>query len=135
MFTRQETKDLTAALREHLKAFEAKHNVKVGTGSIRYGDDITTKLTINKVITQKDGTAVAQSKEAKNFKNMHSVIGISHLILGQEFKYKGSTYVITGYNTRAPKMPVQFTVNGEPKKSSVNYIRNVVEAALPEYTV
>ena len=75
----------------------------------------------------------AMTKEAKTFIQRAKSLGLSDKLLGEELHHEGKTYIITGYNTRAHKSPIQFTINGERYKSSVGYIKTIIQATRPEY--
>ena len=53
-----------------------------------------------------DGTVITQ--ESMNWELYKSRTNCSHLKVGDKITIQGGTYILTGYNTRARKAPIQF---------------------------
>jgi len=60
------------------------------------------------------------------FKTAQEVLGKSALA------YQGQEIVITGYNTRAPKYPINYTMDGRSFKSGISHVEKMLQKGLPE---
>lgn len=131
--TKTDVKNIRTKIDAALKKIAKEYNGEFSMGSIRYGaTTLSGKLTFSEFSENKHGTYL-NDKKALAFISKAQGLGLSSTLLNEPIKYNGNTYVITGYNTRAPKNPMNFTMNGEPYKSSVTHLFNIITKARPEY--
>lgn len=132
-FDKAQVKSMRDDINNALFELEEKYNVKLKVGTINFDSDtVEAKISFAKMSENQNGK-FAMTKEAKEFIQRAKNFGLSDKLLGEELHHKGNTYVITGYNTRASKNPIQFTVNGERYKVSIAYIKEIIQATRPEY--
>ena len=119
--TKQKLQALRNDIVAALDAVAKKHNVTITGGNGTYCDDSATlKLDIADVI---DGEA--QTKAELDFKRVAHIYGLSADDFGFTFEYRGSTYTVSGINTRANRYPVQAcTADGTRYKFPASVIKN-----------
>ena len=138
MFSKHTTKVITSEVEKDLAMLAKKYGINVGISAVRYGSDITMKVTFNDDVKTENGT-FPDTKESRAFKDLYkaSFPNKSHNIpleaLFYEFTYKNNTYRITGYNTRAHRMPVNYLMNGKSYKSSEGSITAKLKVACPDF--
>ena len=133
-FNKTVAKQLRDDLNRALKEIEEKYNIQAKVGNIRFSaNELDTKIVFADVVETEEGKTVAMTKQAKEFCARARGLGLHENLLGETMRYEGKNYVITGYNTRASKNPMEFTVDGGRYKASVSYIKRVVKSARPEY--
>ena len=110
-----------------LQAISNKYGITVKAGNASYsGNECTFKVKLN--TKGSDGTVI--TKEAKSwdlYANMANgpLDGLSHLSVGDKITIQGSPYILTGFNTRARKAPINFTDRlGRGYKCSVRMLAN-----------
>ena len=110
-----------------LQAISNKYGITVKAGNASYsGNECTFKVKLN--TKGSDGTVI--TKEAKSwdlYANMANgpLDGLSHLSVGDKITIQGSPYILTGFNTRARKAPINFTDRlGRGYKCSVRMLSN-----------
>jgi hypothetical protein len=110
-----------------LRAISKKYGITIKTGNASFsGNECTFKVKLNTFAA--DGTVI--TKEAKNWdlykKLTHGPLdGLKHLSVGDTITISGNTYILSGWNTRARKAPVNFTdLNGNSYKCSVRMLAN-----------
>lgn len=122
--------DMERALAEVAKKYGAVANV----GNIRYGDNLSTKITFSKMSENKHGEFV-MTKEAKTFLARAESLGFRKDVLGETLIYRGKAIVITGYNTRARTYPISYTENGDRYKCSEGQMKKMVFEVKPEWVL
>ena len=126
-FNKANLQDLRVEMDNALKSLEKKFGITIKAGNASFsGNECTFKVKLN--TTGTDGTVI--TKEAKNWdlykKLTHGPLdGLSHLNIGDTIHIQGSPYILTGYNTRARKAPINFTDRlGRGYKCSVRMLAN-----------
>ena len=110
-----------------LRAIGDKYGITIKAGNASFSsNECTFKVKLN---TQgSDGTVI--TKEAKSwdlYANMANgpLDGLKHLKVGDTITIQGSPYILTGFNTRARKAPVNFKdALGNSYKCSVRMLAN-----------
>jgi hypothetical protein len=88
-----------------LQAISNKYGITIKAGNASYSDnECTFKVKCNTKDT--DGTVI--TKEAKDFDRHKGLHGLWHLNVGDNITIQGSPYILTGFNTRARKAPINF---------------------------
>jgi len=104
-FTRNEVKNLRDEINSALSSIEEKYGIKIATGNATFSNtECNFKLKLNTKTS--DGTI--QTQESRNWDFYKSRTNCSHLSVGDRIKIQGADYILTGYNTRARKAPIQF---------------------------
>jgi len=110
-----------------LQAISNKYGITIKAGNASFsGNECTFKVKLN--TKGSDGTVI--TKEAKSwdlYKGLANgpLDGLSHLNIGDTIHIQGSPYILTGYNTRARKAPINFTDRlGRGYKCSVRMLAN-----------
>ena len=108
-----------------LRAISDKYGITIKAGNASFsGNECTFKVKLNTQGT--DGTVI--TKEAKSwdlYKGLANgpLDGLSHLNIGDTIYIQGSPYILSGYNTRARKAPINFTDSlGRGYKCSVRML-------------
>jgi len=97
-------------INEAVKAFAEENGITIHAGNISYQEStLTCKVEVS--INNEDGTAF--DKYAEDFKKAAEWNDFDPEDLGKEFKAKGQTYRIVGWNKRARKRPVHATSRGK----------------------
>lgn len=131
-FTKAEVQKLRKELNEAMNAVAEKYGARANIGNISFGIDVSAKFNISRISENEHGEYV-HSKEAQAFLNRaESEFGLKKDVLNEPCKYKGKTYVITGYNTRAKRYPIEITENGKPMKAGIGFMKTFVRAERPE---
>jgi len=105
-----------------LQAISNKYGITIKAGNASFsGNECTFKVKLN--TTSTDGTAITKEAKAWDiYKGMH---GLDHLNIGDTITIQGSPYILTGYNSRARKAPINFkTKSGKGYKCSVQMLAN-----------
>jgi hypothetical protein len=105
-----------------LQAISNKYGITIKAGNASFsGNECTFKVKLNTKGT--DGTVI--TKEAKDFDRYKGLHGMDHLSVGDTIYIQGSPYILTGFNTRARKAPINFTNSvGSGYKCSVRMLLN-----------
>ena len=110
-----------------LRELSLKYGITIKTGNASFSsNECTFKVKMN--TTNTDGTAI--TKEAKTWdlykKLTHGpLVGLKHLSVGDRITISGNTYILSGWNTRAKKAPIDFTdLNGNGYKCSLSMLSN-----------
>ena len=102
-FDRKTANAFAREAEQALQALAEKHGVDVSIGSGNFTqNDFSFK--VKAAVKSKDGTVL--SREAEAFKVNAPLLGLQESDLGRTFTAQGKTFKITGYNTRAKKMPI-----------------------------
>jgi hypothetical protein len=110
-----------------LRAIGDKYGITIKAGNASFSsNECTFKVKLN--TQESDGTVI--TKEAKSwdlYANMANgpLDGLNHLKVGDTITIQGSPYILTGFNTRARKAPVNFKDTlGRGYKCSVRMLAN-----------
>ena len=110
-----------------LRAIGDKYGITIKAGNASFSsNECTFKVKLN--TTSTDGTVI--TKEAKTwdlYKGLtHGPLdGLKHLSVGDKITISGNTYILSGFNTRAKKAPINFTdLSGRGYKCSVRMLAN-----------
>ena len=109
-FDKRNLQALRVEMDNALQAISNKYGITIKAGNASYsGNECTFKVKLN--TTGTDGTVI--TKEAKTwdlYKGLtHGPLdGLKHLSVGDKITISGNTYILSGFNTRARKAPVNF---------------------------
>jgi hypothetical protein len=104
-FNRPNIQGLRNEIDEALDRVAKKYGITISAGNCSFsGNEANFKLKLNTKGT--DGTVITQ--ESMNWELYKSRTNCSHLKVGDKITIQGGTYILTGYNTRARKAPIQF---------------------------
>ena len=105
-----------------LQAISNKYGITIKAGNASYsGNECTFKVKCNTKAT--DGTVI--TKEAMDWDRHKGFHGMDHLSVGDNITIQGTTYILSGFNTRARKAPVNFKDTlGRGYKCSVRMLAN-----------
>ena len=104
-FNRPNVQGLRNEIDEALDRVAKKYGITISAGNCSFsGNEANFKLKLNTKGT--DGTVITQ--ESQNWDIYKSRTNCSHLKVGDKITIQGGTYILTGYNTRARKAPIQF---------------------------
>ncbi len=118
-FSATDIREVRADIETALEIVGRKYGIEIKTAKCTYGST-GFKLAIEGGVIQ-NGVGVTPS--ANNFVLYGRQHGFTQEDLGRSFFGRdGSHIVITGWNTRAHKMPIMFTSNGQRRKASVNWM-------------
>jgi len=88
-----------------LQSVAKKYGITIHAGNASFsGNECTFKVKCNTQGT--DGTAI--TKEAKDWDRYKGLHGMDHLNVGDTITIQGSPYILTGFNSRATKAPINF---------------------------
>tara|TARA_R110000782_G_scaffold37846_3_gene89248 strand:+ start:1102 stop:1500 length:399 start_codon:yes stop_codon:yes gene_type:complete len=105
-----------------LKGLEKKFGITIKAGNASFsGNECTFKVKCNTIGT--DGTVITkESRDWDRHKGFHN--GVSHLNVGDTITIQGSPYILSGFNTRARKAPINFkNAAGAGYKCSVRMLQ------------
>jgi hypothetical protein len=131
-FTKSQVKEMRTEMEKALNLIAAKYNSTAKVGSISFGLQMTTKITFSQKTKNEHGE-YSLTKEAQKLLGMLEGMGLKKDVLNEPFTYLGDKIRILGYNTRAPKYPIQFEQNGQAYKCSVSRMKDMVKTEHPEY--
>ena len=121
-FNKANLQDLRVEMDLALRTISNKYGITIKTGNASFsGNECTFKVKLN--TTGADGTAITKEAKAWDiYKGMH---GLDHLNIGDTITIQGSPYILTGYNSRARKAPINFKSRaGKGYKCSVQMLAN-----------
>jgi len=121
-FDKTNLQSLRVEMDKALQAISNKYGITIKAGNASFsGNECTFKVKLNTKGT--DGTVI--TKEAKDFDRYKGLHGMDHLSVGDTIYIQGSPYILTGFNTRARKAPINFTNSvGSGYKCSVRMLLN-----------
>ena len=121
-FDKTNLQTLRVEMDKALQAISNKYGITIKAGNASFsGNECTFKVKLNTKGT--DGTVI--TKEAKDFDRYKGLHGMDHLSVGDTIYIQGSPYILTGFNTRARKAPINFTNSvGSGYKCSVRMLLN-----------
>lgn len=131
-FTKTEATAMRLEILEALKVIEKKYNCSASLGGIKYGSELGVRLTFSKMASNEHGDFV-NSRAAQLFIRRAQRMGIAADVLNEELVYKGAVCVITGYNSRAKKYPIEYVTNGKAYKCSIEYMKQMIRPTRPEF--
>ena len=105
-----------------LQAISNKYGITVKAGNASYsGNECTFKVKLNTKAT--DGTVI--TKEATDWDRYKGIHNMEHLSVGDTIYIQGSPYILSGFNSRARKAPINFKNSaGAGYKCSVRMLAN-----------
>ena len=110
-----------------LQAISNKYGITIKAGNASFsGNECTFKVKLN--TKGSDGTVI--TKEAKSWELYAGMAngpldGLNHLKVGDKITIQNTPYILTGFNTRARKAPVNFKdALGNSYKCSVRMLSN-----------
>jgi len=130
-FTKPQVRSMRTEMEEALNLIAAKYNSTAKVGSISFGLQMTTKITFSQK-TENEHGEYSLTKEAQKLLGMLEGMGLKKDVLNEPFTYLGDKIRILGYNTRAPKYPIQFEKNGQAYKCGVSKMKEMVKENRPE---
>ena len=121
-FDKSNLQTLRVEMDKALQAISNKYGITIKAGNASYsGNECTFKVKCNTKAT--DGTVI--TKEAMDWDRHKGFHGMDHLSVGDKITIQGSTYILSGFNTRARKAPVNFKDTlGRGYKCSVRMLAN-----------
>ena len=119
-FNRPNVQGLRNEIDEALDRVAKKYGITISAGNCSFsGNEANFKLKLNTKGT--DGTVITD--ESRYWDMYKSRTNCSHLKVGDKITIQGGTYILTGYNTRARKAPIQFKdSHGNSYKCSINML-------------
>ena len=125
-FNKPALNKLRSEMQSQFAELEKKFGIKLQVGSMSYSsNEVSVKVKAN--IISDDGTVV--SKEAKAWDLYAQMGGFDYLKVGDKIVIQGQTFTIKGYNTRAPKSPIQIEdAQGKSYKCSEIAIKQAKKA-------
>ena len=103
-FNKPALRELRSEMEIQFAKLEKKFGIKLHVGSMSYSaNDVSVKVKGNTI--SKSGTAI--TKEAQAWDLYAQMGGYDHLKVGDKVILQGQTLTIKGYNSRAPKSPIQ----------------------------
>tara|TARA_B100000579_G_C22649524_1_gene765489 strand:- start:402 stop:800 length:399 start_codon:yes stop_codon:yes gene_type:complete len=119
-FNRPNVQGLRNEIDEALDRVAKKYGITISAGNCSFsGNEANFKLKLNTKGT--DGTVITD--ESRYWDMYKSRTNCSHLKVGDKITIQGGTYILTGYNTRARKAPIQFKdSHGNNYKCSINML-------------
>ena len=104
-FNRANIKGLRNEIDEALDQVAKKYGITISAGNCTFsGNEANFKLKLNTI--GEGGTVI--TRESQMWDLYKSRTNCSHLKVGDKITIQGGTYILTGYNTRAKKAPIQF---------------------------
>lgn len=134
LFEQPDVEKLLKDLDDKMNEIGKVHGVSFSRGTAVYGEDISFKITFNKMEEGEHGVfpSTVESREfLKRCKDFHLMPDI----LFQEFDSKEGKIRIMGYSTRKRKYPIIYTKNGRRFKCSVRYMVDLVKNSVLEYMI
>lgn len=109
-------------INQALKAIGARHGFDVKQkGGITYDE---THFNIKHIFSDCDVDMARKEFEKKCWK-----YGFSASDYQKTFGFEGKTIIIMGVNTRAPKYPINYLVDGKPMKCSPSFMKIMLSKA------
>lgn len=104
-FSRANIKGLRNEIDEALDQVAKKYGITISAGNCTFsGNEANFKLKLNTI--GEGGTAITRESQMWNLYKGRT--NCSHLSVGDTIQLQGNSYILTGYNTRAKKAPIQF---------------------------
>ena len=104
-FNRANIKGLRNEIDEALDQVAKKYGITISAGNCTFsGNEANFKLKLNTI--GEGGTVI--TRESQNWDFYKNRTQCTHLNVGDKITIQGNPYILTGYNTRARKAPIQF---------------------------
>ena len=119
-FDKTNLQGLRVEMDSALQAISNKYGITIKAGNASFsGNECTFKVKCNTIGS--DGTAI--TREATNWDRYKGLHGMDHLNVGDKITIQGSPYILTGFNSRARKAPINFSNSaGSGYKCSVRML-------------
>jgi len=118
-FDRPTVKALRNDLDQALAQVAQQYGIEISTGNISFsGDNCSIKVTA--AVIGNDG--MVMSKEATDFAH-YAQFKLPGVSLGDQFRYGGYTYTITGWKSRATKNPILADRDGRTYRVPVDIVK------------
>jgi len=120
-FNKSNLQSLRIEIDNALKSVEDQFGIKLHAGNASFsGNEVTFKLKGNTI--SEGGEAI--TKEAMDWNRHKGLHGMDHLSVGDQIKIQGKNYILTGFNTRARKAPINFKdLRGNGYKCSMRMLQ------------
>jgi len=111
---------LRSSINEALDQVAKEYGITISAGNCSFsGNEANFKLKLNTI--GDNGTVI--TRESQMWDLYKSRTNCSHLSIGDTIKIQGNSYILSGYNTRARKAPINFTDSrGNGYKCSINML-------------
>ena len=121
-FAKGNLQTLRVDMDKALQSVAKKYGITIHAGNASFsGNECTFKVKCNTVGS--DGTAI--TREATNWDRYKGLHGMDHLNVGDTITIQGSPYILTGFNSRARKAPINFKNSaGSGYKCSIKMLAN-----------
>ena len=104
-FDKPQIVQLRTAMDKALQSVAKEYGITISAGNASFsGNECTFKVKCNTIGS--DGTAI--TTEATNWDRYKGLHGMDHLSVGDTITIQGSPYILTGFNSRARKAPINF---------------------------
>ncbi len=105
-FNKTKIIQLRSSIDEALDRVAKEYGITISAGNCSFsGNEANFKLKLNTI----GGNGKAVTRESQMWDLYKGRTQCSHLKVGDEIQLQGNTYILSGYNTRAKKAPIQFT--------------------------
>jgi len=104
-FNKTQIIQLRSSIDEALDRVAKEYGITISAGNCSFSsNEANFKLKLNTI--GEGGTAI--TRESQNWDFYKNRTNCSHLSVGDTIQLQGNSYILTGYNTRAKKAPIQF---------------------------
>ena len=119
MFTTSELKTFRVDFDKAVTELAKKYDVKIGLGSISYGDhEFTSRLTVTR------NSIGGVNTDKIDFENYCILYGLEKTDFGKSFTMRGEIYTIIGLNLKARKSPIKLScANGKTYKADSETVK------------
>jgi len=131
VFTEPEVLQMRDEMQKALDKIAKKYNAKGTVSKIKYSESVSISVEIARVQKTTAGEFILD-KKAQAYLDRAPSHQLPKEALGRPFKYQGRNVIITGYNTRAPRYPMNYTMDGTSYKSGINHVEKMLQKGLPE---
>lgn len=121
MFTKNELKIYRVEMENALKGFAEKYNFDIKAGNISYDSN---SFNIKIEVRQKEING--KSFEQAEFESLCVLFDFKPEDYGKKFNYNGRMFSLTGFNTKAHKMPILATSEGKTYKFAPDTIKKLI---------
>lgn len=127
----RKAKAMNARMRELLAPMETEFDVKAGSLRASYGaGHVFIRAEFSEV--REDG--IVTGKDTETLRALYLTLGFDSDPVGRTFRFRGSEWTLTGYNTRSPKYPFRATgADGETYKLPDIPVREALGAEVQEW--
>ena len=124
-FDKPQIVQLRSSIDKALDRVAKEYGITISAGNCSFsGNEANFKLKLNTI--SEGGTVITKEMKAWDlYANLTNgpLDGLNHLKCGDSISIQGSPYILTGYNTRARKAPINFTDSrGNGYKCSVRML-------------